>query len=73
MNYGNDIKSPSMQRSKVLEKRMQMLAALLDKFNGGADAEQQQEQEETNDRKRGNKKSETMTSRVAGIFFHRVK
>lgn len=69
MDHGNDIKSPSMHRSDVIEKRMEMLATLLDRINEEGMA--QTNHQIIHDKKGGNKGR--LMKMVAGIFFHRVK
>ncbi|MUT67874.1 hypothetical protein [Paenibacillus sp. NEAU-GSW1] len=74
MDQGTDTKSPPTNRSEVIEKRMAMLAALFDKLNEEASAEQQIVKENNKEsflQREGIKFK--IRQAVAGIFFHRVE
>ncbi|MFF2093776.1 hypothetical protein [Paenibacillus sp. NPDC058174] len=69
----NDIKSPSVHRSEVVEKRMEMLATLLDKLNEEAIAEQRLQKEKAESTKWKGRNKRRFMRAVVGIFFHRVE
>lgn len=72
MDHGNDInESPSIHRSQVIEKRMEMIAMLLDKLNGEEIVQQSKTMRVSQKRKGRN--NDRFIQIVAGIFFHRIR
>ncbi|SFF29266.1 hypothetical protein SAMN05216378_5826 [Paenibacillus catalpae] len=72
MDHGNDInESPSIHRSQVIEKRMEMIAMLLDKLNGEEIVQQSKTRRVSQKRKGRN--NDRFIQIVAGIFFHRIR
>ncbi|MCM3630957.1 hypothetical protein M3194_26880 [Paenibacillus glycanilyticus] len=71
MDHGNDInEGPSVHRSQVIEKRMEMIAMLLDKLNGEEIVQQSKTRQASHKRKGRN--NDKLMRIVAGIFFHRI-
>ncbi|GLX66302.1 hypothetical protein [Paenibacillus glycanilyticus] len=72
MDPRDDInESPSIHRSQVIEKRMEMIAMLLDKLNGEEIVQQPQSKQISHKRKGRN--NDKLVRIVAGIFFHRIR
>lgn len=73
MDQGKDIKSPLLQRNDVIEKRMEMLAMLMDRINeeGAVNQQNKKGNDKKNKKKGGNKRR--LMGLVVGIFFHRVE
>jgi|GEM_PF-5591654 hypothetical protein len=72
MDHGTDInESPSVHRSQVIEKRMEMIAMLLDKLNGEEIVQQSKTRQVSHKRKGRN--NDRLMQIVAGIFFHRIR
>lgn len=72
MEHGNNIdESPAVHRSQVIEKRMEMIAMLLDKLNGEEIVQQSKTRQAPQKRKGRN--NDKLMQIVAGIFFHRIR
>ncbi|ACS99707.1 hypothetical protein [Paenibacillus sp. JDR-2] len=63
--------SPSVHRSQVIEKRMEMIAVLLDKLNGEEIVQQSKTKQKPQKRKGRN--NDKLMQIVGGIFFHRIR
>jgi hypothetical protein len=72
MDHGSDIESPSVHRSQVIEKRMEMIAALLDKLNGEEIVQQSKTTKQVSQKRKG-RNNDRLLQIVAGIFFHRIR
>lgn len=70
MDHSDHIKSPSVERRKVLEKRMEMIGLLINQMQEGGSGEESSEEEKK--RKRNNDCNGILTFKWFGNLFQRM-